>query len=771
MVTFSGYEDNDFLVNFNSELAYFIPPGFGPYPYDLSHPTWAIINFTWNIDQTTGAYQQLSWKSVFNSNYDLSKLQSAENFAANNFELQFRYPLVGWNILSNDTDENISGLGGDDELQGRDGNDILNGNEGDDIIWGGNGDDDLIGGDGDDVLYGNDGYDLLLGGIGNDYMFGGADNDILHGSAGTDWLIGGAGTDRLTYENSLLSVMVDLGSAAVQRGIVAKGGDAEGDRFEGIENLFGSNSNDTLTGNDDNNRIYGLLGNDTIEGGLGTDSLDGGANVDTVSYRHSNAGVTITLADATINQFATASGGHAAGDILSSFENITGSAFADVLTGTAGANTIAGGAGNDQINGLAGNDMLTGGGGSDTIDGGSETDTLDYSSYSFGLPGVASDSRLVLSVNLTTGVVLEQELISLGGNNQDIYLPQTRFTDTVLSIEGVIGGINGDSFTGNANANQFDGRGGDDTFFTDAGADRYIGGTGVDSIDFSSSTAGVSVNLFSGLGTGGSAQGDTYTTIENVTGSAFNDTLTGNNDINRIEGRNGDDTLDGMGSDDFIFGGEGSDTIIGGGGGDQMWGGAGAGADQFTGGNGAGVDFARYDDANYGDLSLRLDNAALNTGTAAAGDTYIGVEGLVGGAGNDVVIGNALNNFLFGGGAVDFIDGQLGTDQLTGGAGADRFRYSTALNATNNVDTITDFVHSVDDILLLQTIFTAIGATLDATELRLGTAATDANDYLIYNSATGQLFYDANGNGAGGQTLFANVTAGTVLDTGDFLMV
>jgi Ca2+-binding RTX toxin-like protein len=771
MVTFSGYEDNDFLVNFDHEFAYIIPPGFGPYPYNLAHPTWALINFTWSIDQTTGEHLQLSWKSVFNLDYDLSKLQSAENFAANNFELRFYYPLVGSNIFSIDTDDNISGLGGDDELQGRDGDDILNGNDGDDIIWGGNGDDDLVGGDGDDVLYGNDGNDTLLGGLGADYMFGGADSDILHGSAGVDWIVGGAGTDRLTYENSVFSVTVDLGSFATQRGVVAKGGDAEGDRIEGIENLFGSNGNDTLTGNDENNRIYGLSGSDTIEGGLGTDSLDGGANIDTVSYRNSNAGVIVILADSNINQLSVATGGHAAGDILSNFENLTGSAFADILTGTSAANTIRGGAGNDQINGGNGNDTLNGDGGSDTINGNGDIDMVDYSAYSFSLPGVAIDARFVLSINLTAGQALEQELISLGGNNADVYMPQTRFTDTLSGIEGAIGGNNTDSFTGDTNANQFDGRGGDDVFFADAGADRYTGGTGVDGLEFATSAAGVTVNLFSGIGTGGNAQGDTYTTIEDVIASAYNDTITGNNDVNRLEGRNGDDTLDGLGGDDFIFGGDGRDTIIGGNGSDQMWGGAGTGADQFTGGDDSGVDLVRYDDANYGDLSLRLDNATLSTGTVAVGDAYFGIEGLVGGAGNDVVIGNASANHLFGGGGLDFLDGREGNDRLTGGSGADRFRFATALNTANNVDTITDFVHAVDDILLLQTIFTSIGATLDATELRLGTAAVDANDFVIYNRATGQLFYDSNGNGAGGMTLFASVTAGTVLDVNDFLMV
>jgi Ca2+-binding RTX toxin-like protein len=235
-----------------------------------------------------------------------------------------------------------------------------------------------------------------------------------------------------------------------------------------------------------------------------------------------------------------------------------------------------------------------------------------------------------------------------------------------------------------------------------------------------------------------------------------------------IYGNVGNNALSGMAGADLIYGRAGTDVVNGGDGGDHLWGGA--GADQLIGGDDAGIDYARYDDAYWGDLSLRLDAPAANVGTAAVGDTYVGIEGLVGGAGNDVVIGNAAANYLFGSAASDFIDGQGGADYLSGGAGADRFRFSTALGV-GNADRVADFAHGIDDLLLISSIFSSVGAALDATELRFGTVAIDANDYVIYNSANGQLFYDANGSAAGGQILFATVTAGTVLDTGDFLVV
>jgi hypothetical protein len=122
--------------------------------------------------------------------------------------------------------------------------------------------------------------------------------------------------------------------------------------------------------------IDGGSGDDTIEGLAGADILTGGANTttgDTVTYANSKVGVTVNLALAT----AQGGAGDAAGDVLTGFENVTGSAFADTLTGDASANTINGGAGNDTLNGAAGIDTITGGAGNDTINGGAGNDVIN----------------------------------------------------------------------------------------------------------------------------------------------------------------------------------------------------------------------------------------------------------------------------------------------------------------------------------------------------------------------------------------------------------
>ena len=103
---------------------------------------------------------------------------------------------------------------------------------------------------------------------------------------------------------------------------------------------------------------------------------------------------------------------------------------------------------------------------------------------------------------------------------------------------------------------------GNDTLEGGPGADTLIGGPGMDTADYSASAAAVSVNLLTGLGSGGDAQGDILGGIENIVGSAFNDTLTGDNGGNALDGRSGNDTLNGGAGSDTLAGGAGADTFV-----------------------------------------------------------------------------------------------------------------------------------------------------------------------------------------------------------------
>jgi Ca2+-binding RTX toxin-like protein len=137
--------------------------------------------------------------------------------------------------------------------------------------------------------------------------------------------------------------------------------------------------------------------------------------------------------------------------------------------------------------------------------------------------------------------------------------------------------------------------------------------------------------------------------------------------------------------------------------------------------------------------------------------------------------GNALANTITGNAGVNVLNGDAGSDILIGGAGADTFVFNTLLG-TSNIDTISDFVVIDDTINLENTgtgLFTALTATgvLAANAFWTGTAAHLATDWIIYDSATGKLYYDADGTGATAQVQFASIGTGLALTNADFLVI
>lgn len=168
-------------------------------------------------------------------------------------------------------DDTLIGSDGSDVLWGRGGSDVLLGGDGDDFLYGdyqGNtaGDDVIFGGNGDDTLTGRDGVDVLSGGDGDDILAGGADGDIL---------FGGGGTDTLDYnDNGTEGIEINLARGT------ASGGTAQGDAYDGFENVIGSREDDIITGDDGRNRLDGFYGNDRVSGGDGHDVLTGGGDRD-----------------------------------------------------------------------------------------------------------------------------------------------------------------------------------------------------------------------------------------------------------------------------------------------------------------------------------------------------------------------------------------------------------------------------------------------------------------------------------------------------------
>jgi Ca2+-binding RTX toxin-like protein len=499
------------------------------------------------------------------------------------------------------------------------------------------------------------------------------------------------------------------------------GGSSAADNLTGgsaSDDVMGGAGDDSLDGGGGNDVLRGGDGADTLTGGEGDDGIDGGSGIDTASYASASAAISINLA---LN--APQNTGGAGSDTLSNIENLVGTEFNDTLTGSAAANRIDGGEGNDLIDGAAGNDTLIGGAGLDTV------------SY-------ASASAAVMVSLATTAV---QDTVGAG-------------YDTLSGFENLIGSSFADTLTGDANGNRLTGGNGDDVLSGGAGGDTLEGGAGNDSIDggadrdvvsYAGATAGVTVDLAvsTAQNTGGAGT-DTIVNVESINGSAFDDVLLGNADNNNIKGQGGNDILDGRDGNDVLEGGDGNDT-------------------QIAGGNGS--DTASYASATTG-VHVYLGTVGAQDTVGAGTDTITGCERLTGSAFADTLIGATDANIIVAGDGDDILRGLGGSDTLTGGNGADVFLFDTALNASTNVDTITDFASGSDRIKLASAIFTSAGpaGTLAASAFQLGTAADDAQDHIIYDSSTGNIYYDADGNGVGAQVLFAQVTAGLTLTNSDF---
>jgi Ca2+-binding RTX toxin-like protein len=273
---------------------------------------------------------------------------------------------------------------------------------------------------------------------------------------------------------------------------------------------------DKLIGSDAiGEKLHGNNGDDILVGSIGNDLLDGGNGFDTVDYSGSAAGISLNLAT------GAKTGTQVVGDTYTNIERFIGTNLND---------TFVGDAGNTTFNGLAGND---------SVDGGAGTDLIDYSDFTLG-------------VTVDLSQVTQQTIV---GTKKD----------TLTNLEGVIGGSSSDTLTGNSGADFLYGNEGDDLLKGSLGADVINGGMGnLDAIDYSASTAGVTVNFINALGNGGFAAGDSYSGIEKVIGSAYTDTLTGKDDQeNFLSGGGGNDILTGGNKSDTFFTWTGNDTVDG----------------------------------------------------------------------------------------------------------------------------------------------------------------------------------------------------------------
>lgn len=638
------------------------------------------------------------------------------------------------------------------------------------------------------LLYNNDARSLI------ENAKGGAGNDVFVGNTANNVLDGGAGSDTVVFTNTT-GVNVTLNDTGAD---VIVTHDGETDTLLSIENIQGTVGNDTIIGNSQNNILSGgASGQDTLSGGAGDDRLIGGgfttittvsapSQADITKPQSTNNGSIATavatagaydvdanpditnatsLPHATIN--ATAAGGsleyyridvttpgsqaifdidgpgtlddsfielvNSAGVVIASNDtgagdpsypghddaylaytfatagtyyirvglwngaataqpliagqtyqlNISLANSAVVTTTTTATNNSSliadGGEGNDYIAGTLGDDVLNGGSGNDTA------------AFTNAFNGGG-----------TTGVTVD---LNIQGVAQDTVAAGR---DTLTGIENLIGSALNDTLIGNADANVIEGGMGNDTL---------VGGAGNDTASYAGASAGVTVSLaLQGTAQNTGVTGtDTLTGFQNLLGSAFNDTLSGDAGENSVYGGAGNDTLstggNAAGTIDLLDGGAGSDTasftgytesvtatlrgakdgiaaiaggqiaalrgienLTGGSGNDVLTGDDGANAiegglgdDTLVGG--AGNDTLVFTGTTGVTVDLSV-TTAQNTGVG--NDTISGFENVRTGAGNDTVTGDAGDNIFFDGG---------GADRYSGGAGSDTVDYSAAAAA------------------------------------------------------------------------------------------
>ena len=288
----------------------------------------------------------------------------------------------------------------------------------------------LDGTPGNDVLNGTSSDDTLNGFAGNDALSGGDGRDLLDGGPGDDVLDGGAGLfDYAYYTNATTGANINL------RNGTASDGTGGTDSVAGIELVYGSSHNDTITGDANGNTLNGGSGNDWLDGDAGDDNLWGNAGNDTLvggagdrdaaNYFFANRGIQINLAT------GTGADGEGGTDTLVDIESVQGSAFGDTIMGNTNANSLTGGSGNDTLDGGAGNDSLSGDEGSDTLLGGEGNDRLTGGNGTDSLDGGGGiDLALFVGAKSTYSVVANVQLGSASSVSSS-----TEGTDTLVSIE------------------------------------------------------------------------------------------------------------------------------------------------------------------------------------------------------------------------------------------------------------------------------------------------------------------------------------------------
>uniref|UniRef100_UPI0025E83871 beta strand repeat-containing protein n=1 Tax=uncultured Oxalicibacterium sp. TaxID=1168540 RepID=UPI0025E83871 len=547
--------------------------------------------------------------------------------------------------------------------------------------------------------------------------------DTFIASAAANALDGGAGSNTVHYGASTAGVIVNL-SSVTQGGVNAmsgSGGYADGDTYANIQNVTGSS------------------GNDVFYGGSVANVFNGNGGRDRVSYAADTADLIINFSAASVTVGSTTvaagrgAGGNALNDTYTAIQDATGGSGNDTFAASASANAFDGGGGNN---------------------------TVTYINSAAGV-----------RVNLSDEVV-----------------------NTVAARSGKDSHAEGDSYT---NIQNVIGSGSADTLIgASSGATVLTGGAGSDTLigiaanssntyaSYAGSTAGVTINLMAGTATGGHAQGDTLSNIDNLIGSSFDDIFIGNGKVNIFNGgAAGNNTVSYAASSSAVradlngttnsFGDATGDTYINiqnltGSDYDDVLIGLAAGGSILTGGMGADqmTGYGLNNTINYAGSALGVVADLHNgngigsvVGSESYGDTFTGIQNVIGSTSNDLFYASSQANIFRGNGGVDTVNYTHSTSGVTvnlsattiggvaGGSGSGGFATGDTYVAISNVvgsnfnDTFiaSDVANAFDGGAGNNTVSYAASATgvtvnLSGTTVSGVAAGTGANGYAASDS-------------------------------------
>ena len=572
--------------------------------------------------------------------------------------------------------------------------------------------------------------------------------------------------------------------------------------------ITGTNNGETLTGTSGDDQIFGLGGDDTLIGAGGNDTTDGGEGND--QHVVDSAGdIVVERAgegdDQVITSISYALGDGTWVETLRTADasstlalSLIGNEIPQSIYGNAGDNVLNGGGGNDYLVGLEGNDYLIGGAGADVMLGGTGNDTytidlavgdtVTYQPSSVIGPFGGKIATVVdtgdghtvtifvdgqtISVDVSRIWGADKVLESAGEGEDVIVASASYLLPNHISVETLVGAATagGVALIGNDSANSLYGNDANNALLGGFGEDFLVGGGGNDRLD-----GGSGVDVMAG-GTGddtyvigqvndeiieATGQGtDRVETTTNYTlapgveveifasastatfgislnGNEFTQQIIGGAGLDRLSSGGGADILDGRGNNDTYYVSDGRETIV----------------EAAPDGD---------NDTVFVSTSYTL-NAGAHVETISTYWQY--------GDQDFDLTGNEFGQRLIGNFGSNLLDGKGGNDTLIGLGGADTFSFTSALGS-GNVDTIADFESGIDTIALDDAVFSSLPpGDLDPEALAIGTAATEADDRIIYDPTNGNLYYDADGNGAGAAVLFAHLNNAPQLNATDFSVI